>query len=197
MKRAFIFENCCQHFFLFCVTTTAQCLWNTAGVHMEKMSHLMTKPTKWHVRPANTQISLGLRPVRSESSLGAQWVAKDPRFLYADNEDSDQTGRMPRLILGFAGRTCHFVSFVMRRLKFTLLCWHSGGSFASQMHIIRVENVLYQQYNIAKRRVFEIRNLFDLWPFSLWLLKFIFFSLNLVMLFDYKNAHLKLKACGF
>ena len=57
------------------------------------------------VRPAKTQISLGIRPVWSESSLCAQWVAKDPRFLHADSEDSDQTGQMPRLICVFAGRT--------------------------------------------------------------------------------------------
>ena len=50
------------------------------------------------VRPAKTQISLGIRPVWSESSLYAQWVAKDPSFLHADSKDSDQTGRMPRLI---------------------------------------------------------------------------------------------------
>ena len=31
----------------------------------------MTKPTKWHVRPAKTQISLGIRPVWSESSMSA------------------------------------------------------------------------------------------------------------------------------
>ena len=65
----------------------------------------MTKPTKWHVRPAKTQISLGIRPVWSESLLCAQWVAKDPSFLHADSKDSDQTRRMPRLILVFAGRT--------------------------------------------------------------------------------------------
>ena len=35
------------------------------------LSRLMTKPTKWHVRPAKTQISLGIRPVWSESSLSA------------------------------------------------------------------------------------------------------------------------------
>ena len=58
----------------------------------------MTKPTKWSVRPAKTQISLGIRTVRSESSQYAQWLAKDPSFLHADSEDSDQTGRMPRLI---------------------------------------------------------------------------------------------------
>ena len=33
-----------------------------------------------------------------QSSLGAQWVAKDPMVLHADSEDSDQTGGMPRLI---------------------------------------------------------------------------------------------------
>ena len=30
---------------------------------------------------------------------------------------TDQTGRMPRLIWVFAGRTCHFVGFVMRQLN--------------------------------------------------------------------------------
>ena len=77
----------------------------------------MTKPAYWHVRPAKTQISLGIRPVWSESSLCAQRVAKDPGFLHADSEDSVQTGRMPRLICVFAGRTCHFVGFVTRRLN--------------------------------------------------------------------------------
>ena len=43
------------------------------------------------------------------TKLCAQWVPKDPSFLLADSEDSDQTGRMPRLIRVFAGRTCHFV----------------------------------------------------------------------------------------
>ena len=81
------------------------------------MSHLMTKPTKWSVCPAKTQItSLSIRPVWSESSLCAQWVAKGPSFLHADSEYSDQTGWMPRLIWAFAGHTCHFVSFAMRQL---------------------------------------------------------------------------------
>ena len=43
---------------------------------------------KMTVRPAKTQISPGIRTVSSESSLCAQWVAKDPCFLHADNEDS-------------------------------------------------------------------------------------------------------------
>ena len=40
-----------------------------------------------------------------KSLLCTQWVAKDPRFLHADSEDSDQTGRMPRLNWVLAGRT--------------------------------------------------------------------------------------------
>ena len=60
---------------------------------------------KWHVCPAKTQISLGIRTVWSESSLCTPWVAKDPSFLDADSEDSDQTGQMLRLIWVFAGRT--------------------------------------------------------------------------------------------
>ena len=39
------------------------------------------------VRPAKTQISLGIRPVWSESSLCDQWVTKDPVILHAISED--------------------------------------------------------------------------------------------------------------
>ena len=62
------------------------------------MSHLMTKPTKWHVRPAKTQISLGIRPGWSESSLSARWNLGSLATHWEHSEDSDQTGRMPRLL---------------------------------------------------------------------------------------------------
>ena len=39
------------------------------------------------VRPAKTQVSLGIRPVRSESSMCTPLVAKDPTHLHADSED--------------------------------------------------------------------------------------------------------------
>ena len=57
------------------------------------------------VRLMKTQISLGIHPVWSESSLCAECLAKDPSFLLADSKDSKQTGRMPRLIRVFAGHT--------------------------------------------------------------------------------------------
>ena len=50
------------------------------------------------IGPAKIQISLRIRTVRSKSSLGPFLIAKDARFLHADNEDSDQTARMRRLI---------------------------------------------------------------------------------------------------
>ena len=68
------------------------------------------------VHPVKTQISLGIRPVWSESLLCAQWVARGPSFFQADSEDSDQTGHKPRLIWVFAGRPV-IVGFVMRWLK--------------------------------------------------------------------------------
>ena len=47
------------------------------------------------VRPAKTQISLGIRPVWLESSLCALWGAKDPSFLHVDREDFIRIGGRP------------------------------------------------------------------------------------------------------
>ena len=88
------------------------------------LSRHMTKPTKWYVLPAKTQMSLGFHPVWSEPSLCAQWVAKDPSFLHADSKDSDQTGQIPRLIWVFAGHTGHFVGFVTMWLNWAKLMVH-------------------------------------------------------------------------
>ena len=78
------------------------------------------KIDKMTVRPEKTQISLGIRPVWLESSLSA-WRKLGPLAAHWEHsEDSDQTGRMPRLIWVFAGCTCHFVGFDMRRLNYYL-----------------------------------------------------------------------------
>ena len=45
------------------------------------MTHLITKPTKWHVRPVKIQISLGIRTVWSESSLFAHWELRTSAFF--------------------------------------------------------------------------------------------------------------------
>ena len=56
------------------------------------LSRLMTKPTKWSVRPAKPQISLGIRPVWSESSRSAWRSTGSLATHWAHSEDSDQTG---------------------------------------------------------------------------------------------------------
>ena len=63
------------------------------------------KMNKMSVRPAKTHISLGNCPVWSESSLSAWRKPGSLTTHWAHSEDYDQTGRMPRLIWVFAGRT--------------------------------------------------------------------------------------------
>ena len=94
----------------------------------------MKKPQQNECAPAKTQISLGLCPVWSESSLCTQWVAKDPSFLHANSEDSDKTERTPRLIWVFAGRT-HFVGFIMSRLNYHDLDFSLKGTEEPIKHV--------------------------------------------------------------
>ena len=100
------------------------------SLHSE-MSRLMTKPTKWHVRQAKTQISLGICPVWSESSLSAWRKLGSSATRWVHSEDSDQPGWMPRLIWVFAGRISYFVGFVMLRLK----CFSFHLNFSDQLKL--------------------------------------------------------------
>ena len=64
----------------------------------DRMYQCPAKGTSWHVRPSKSQI----RAVGSESSMGAPWVDKGPTFLQMQNENSDQTKRMVRMVRVFA-----------------------------------------------------------------------------------------------
>ena len=68
------------------------------------LSPNVRKRTFGHMRPAKIQI---IRAVWSESSLGEFLIAKDAIFLHAENEDSDQTAHMPKLVRVFVARTRH------------------------------------------------------------------------------------------
>ena len=58
-------------------------------------------------------------PAGSESELCALWVAKDPNFLHADSEVSDQTGQMPRLIRVLAGCWfCPAMAHIIRKYEY-------------------------------------------------------------------------------
>ena len=84
---------------------------------------LVSRRTRWPVRPMKTQISLGIRPVWSESSLSAwrrfgSWVTHK-----ALSKDSDQTEWMPMLIWVFTGCTGHFVWFCCAPADLSLVKW--------------------------------------------------------------------------
>ena len=97
-----------------------------------------------NMRPTKTQINLGILPVRSVSSLCAQCVAKDTRLLYVGSEDSELTGWMSRLIWVFAGRTGHFVGFVVLWLVFF---FSPPNNFDMHMTEAEWSFVLYSAYN--------------------------------------------------
>ena len=99
------------------------------------------------VRRAKTQISLGIRPVWSESLLSALRKLGALASRWAHSKDSDQTGRMPRLIWVFAGRR-HFVSFVMRRLICDKICINSWFWLCNLIEVI---------FNRFKKIIFHLK----------------------------------------
>ena len=82
----------------------------------------MTKTNKISVRPAKTQISLGIRPVWSESSLCTQWVAKGPTVSSCEHRRfwSDWADAQANLSLRWAHT--HFVGFIMSRPIYSNYC---------------------------------------------------------------------------
>ena len=80
------------------------------------LDHFNLWKSKWPVHPTKTQISLGICPVWSVFAV-LSMDSKGPKLSTVDSDDSNLTGWMQKLIWVFAGRTCHFVGFVMRLLK--------------------------------------------------------------------------------
>ena len=108
------------------------------------------KTNKMAVRPATTQISLGIYPVWSESLLSAWRKTGSLAIHWAHSEDSDQTGRMPRLIWVTAGRTL------------TLLVLSCGGSnYNLQLQTCRIIcHALYLYiYQISKSKPGDLQGL--------------------------------------
>ena len=104
------------------------------------------------VRPAKTQISLGIRPVWSESSLSAWRNIGSLATHWAHSKDSDQTGRMPRLILVFAGRT--------------VICWFCGAA-AHQFIITQILQRLNE--DMTKYNTIYTDFYFKIWTFINWI----------------------------
>ena len=116
-----------------------------------------TVPTKWFVHPAKTQISLGIGPVWSESSLSAWRKLGSLATHWVHNEDSDQTGRMPRLIRVFAGRTVILL----------VLSW--GGS--AYLPLIRIVNLYGYKQKVIQKLLQKHFNWFYIHFWLLWLFR--------------------------
>ena len=105
------------------------------------MSHNVRKGTFWHERTAKIQISLRIRAIWSESSLGAFWLAKDVKILQVDNEDYDQIALIHRLFWVFLGRTHLKVRFLTLRLKMSVMNCNTAN--------LTVSNVLTSKAQIG------------------------------------------------
>ena len=103
-KKNKIWKVSCQH-------SEPECSW--------QMSRLMTKPTKWSLHPAKTQISLAIRPGWSESSLSA-W--RNIGFSVTHWAHTAKTlirlGGCPGWSKSSLGTCIIFDGFVIRRLKY-------------------------------------------------------------------------------
>ena len=133
--------------------------------------HDKTKPTDRPVRPARTQISMGIRPVWSETSLCAQWEAKDPRFLRADSEVWSDSGGCPGWSEYLLGAR-HFVGCVMLLLNYAFQVGpvKNDDFFDLKVHTdpLHIRNLNYQTVSMKvaftqetfTQNWFTLRNLF-------------------------------------
>ena len=110
----------------------------------------MTKPTKWHLRPAKTdqtrRIRLGIRPVwpglRCPHEASLHWM---------HSEDSDQTGRMPMLIWVFARLWSDWAdahSDLNLHWALKSFCWFSHGAAL----LCRSSKLQNQSYTMFKEK---------------------------------------------
>ena len=110
------------------------------------MSRNMTKLTKWHVRPAKTQISLGIRPVWSEYSLSA-WRSKAWVVSYPLSAQRTKT------VIRLVGYPCWFESL----LGAQLFCWfcHEAAHIRGQTEkkINNDNNDKSQLSNVTRKHV--------------------------------------------
>ena len=113
----------------------------------------MTKPTKWHVRPAKIQISLGIRPVWSESLLFAWRKLGSLATHWVHSEDwSDWANAQVDLSLRWVHS--RFAGFVTRQLNdlFTQpRPWSACASAQSDQSLLSAQSVAkYPRFLHAK-----------------------------------------------
>ena len=109
------------------------------------MSQCTTKPTKWHVRTAKTQICLAISPVWSESLLSAWRKIRSWAIHWAHSEDwSDWAVVPPDLSLRWAHipfcRLCH--ALTPMSITFRRLC--NAHSFTEHTrYVFRILRIIF------------------------------------------------------
>ena len=103
------------------------------------------KRTFGHVHPAKTQISLRIRAVLSEFSLGAFWIVRVQRFVMLTMKTLI---RLHKLIWVFVGRTCQKVRFLTLQ---TLHAKHNDFLKCSGPEVIK----LFFMLNSAEHEIFH------------------------------------------
>ena len=88
----------------------------------------MTKPTKWLCAKRGLKSAWAFAQSDQSLRCALNGYLRTQAF-FMRTAKTDQTGRMPRLIRVFAGRTCHFVGFVVRRLLITT--WTASSEFGT------------------------------------------------------------------
>ena len=120
----------------YCNVMCFQCLNLENG--KKKVCRGTSFPTRLHVCPAKTKtrISKRIRTVWSEYSQGPLWIAKDPKRLQSDSEDSDQTVWM------HAGRKYNLLGNAVARLS----CFTDHVHFSQMSNYIvweKKENIFF------------------------------------------------------
>ena len=127
----------------FCIDCKQPRPWSdAASCVIRSWSTLFAKELNELPHDKTNKITVGIHPVWSESLLLTWRKLGSLATHWMHSEDSDQTGRMPRLIWVFAERTCHFAGFVVRRLKWLIrliFTFYLQIYFSKNIHVIVIK----------------------------------------------------------
>ena len=104
------------------------------------------KTNKMTVRPAATQISLGIRPVWSVFAVHS--IAKDPRFLHVDSEDSDWANALViLLVLSCSGSfTSTFLYLHLNARNLIWVTWEASEGHVHGLTVIQIKICIFSTF---------------------------------------------------
>ena len=109
------------------------------------------------MRPAKIQLSLRIRAVWTESSLGAVWITKHAKFLHTDKEDSGLTVKMCRLIWVCVSRTCTFSHVAAIMIFIELLILTTCCMFTAMTSSIQILVILKRGSEKSRQQFYNVK----------------------------------------